>query len=144
MKLEISVDASAQDGNGFAVGVVIDWIDGASEVDQAEYKKHIDRETKSTNAEVYAAIFGLEKAVYDVENPDEISVVLQSDCEYVIEFFDRILNSDIDSQSMSRLERIAMELAYCFDGFWAYWIPRETNIRADRLAKATLTNNKND
>ena len=129
----VKTDASLERGTGMGISYVAEVTHGGTMIDKYEDSKFIQCNTNSTTAELSAFVYGVVQVTKKVDSCSEYRIVLESDCEFVIDKYEEGLKHHDE-----RIGKTVSMLLQKYKADHARWIPRATNQRADSLAKVAL------
>lgn len=132
--LTVKTDASYKKDIGFTVAYEAEVFIGGEPVYNFSDSKFIDRDSKSTDAEVVGVAYGIVETYKNMGGKvDNYNLVLQSDCEHAVRIY--------KGEKKKVKHRLHQTLTHLLQDFYSWrinWIPRTTNQKANALAKTEL------
>jgi len=132
--LTVKTDASYKEGIGFTVAYEAEVFIGGEPVYNFSDSKFIDRDSKSTDAEVVGVAYGIVETYKNMGGRvDNYNLVLESDCEHAVRVY--------KGEKGKVKKKLHQTLNHFLEDFYSWrinWIPRTTNQKANALAKTKL------
>lgn len=131
-RVKVKSDASYNEDVGIGMGYVC-------ETDEHKFngRGYIDKKCSSTEAEMLSTAWSIHDATKKIDiNPSEYCLVVETDCKPTVNKYDNGYESD----SMRFIDYYSK----AYDKMMMFWIPRETNQKADKIAKLMLRKAKDD
>ena len=136
-RIVIKTDASTRNdsGSGLAYQAIVFDRDDGGDVIEYKNRRYIESNVSSTDSEMYAVIYTLQKVYRTINNWDDTKkydVVVESDCDYAVS------TVNMENYKDKKMRRYVSFYRNKFDGLRARWIPRSENTVADSMARTTL------
>lgn len=131
-RVRIKTDASYDKNVGIGMGYVCE-INGK----KFNGRGYVNKKCTSTKAEMLSTAWSIHHATKRIDiDPSEYSLVVGTDCESTVNKYD-------DGYECKNM-RFINHYSDVYDKMMMFWIPRETNQKADQIAKLMLRKAKDD
>lgn len=136
--INLNTDASYKEDTGFALAYYAKLVDENNEKKEIDGAKFVDKNTKSTDAEVLAIAYGIIESYKQVDKTQDNFIQIHSDCEHAVKVYNQ---HNIQEEN---LKRTVYSLLNDFDMWSVRWVPRNLNKKANNLAKEELLRAENN
>lgn len=132
-QIVVKTDASTCDGEGCGVAYQATVHDGFGVKEHHDASSFISQDLKTTEAEAVAVLFALKKLNFVFKNlrddyRKDYLIIIKSDCENTI---NRVENE----MAYTNIDDYIQHYLRFFGNFRARWIPRESNVEVDQMAR---------
>lgn len=132
--ITVKTDASFKEDVGFSVAYETEVFIPGKTTHEFSDSKFIDRDTKSTDAEVVGVAYGIVETYKHMGGRvEDYNLFLHSDCEHAVRVYKKEKR-----QKRTKLHRTIENFLEDFYSWRINWIPRTTNEKANAIAKARL------